>query len=572
MTDANPVSRTPSLLFFLALVLGTAQNISFVHKYAQTLACYNLGIDTATYDQLAWQIVQTGQIVIPIDQPPGFILFLSGLYQMFGHHFLPPKIIFCLMISAIAIGIWWLGRRFIGAYEGLIAGGLILFSPMFQAYAATLQYEIFITFLFLLTCLLFLWGTQTTASRQSALLLTAAACCAALCALTREVFVVVFPLLLVWSWVNWQGKQQARVQILLVTAVLFSLSVGAWIAWQYHTHGQLVPISNKGPSNFYIGNNPNANGTFNLHWAPVEEPKGWTFIREQPGAAFSLVRKKFFYFWGFEKDGWSMPTAAELWLSRVFLNSLPLDLMQTIARSGVPLLSFIGMGLVLYRPVLRKKLWLFPATIGMLLSIHLVLISSHRFAFPVFPYIFLFAAVAFVWIVQRMARQAGQYTRIGLGFGCAWAIVVLCVNPPSHFQIEAEELEGSPLSVLSDLQANNGHARFHAQTGQRQLLGLLPQELLPAGFFVMHFSVRSEMQQPQDILEVILSTYDTGVVCHQRLHWPISGHGYQPLSVSCPSIPQQISRLEVWTLGTASVWLDSVTIELGLESAPPDHS
>lgn len=564
-----------SSLLILAVVLATVQSIFFVRQYADTLACYNLQIDTATYDHFAWQIARTGDLSIPINQPPGFIVFLSGMYAVFGHDFLPPKIIFCLMISVIALGAWWLGHRYVGKDEGMVAGGLVLLSPMFRAYAATLQYEIVITFMLLLTCLLFLQGMQAASMRRTVVLLSAGACGAALCALTREVFLVVFPFFLVSVWMNWQADRRHRLPILFVMVGLFGCIVGAWILWQYYAHGQLVPISNKGPFNFHVGNNPNANGTFNLGWVPVAEPKGWAFIREQPAAALGLAGKKFLYFWGFERDGWSVPGAAPIWLSRIFLGALPLNLLQTVAHAGIPLLSFLGMGLVLFRPGLRKHLWVFPSAIGVLLIVHLVLISSHRFALPVLPYIFLFAAVGLVWIGRQIRRYAGRHVPIALGcgcVGCVWLVGALLVNSPSHFHVEAEDVEGSPLTVVDDPRAQNGVSRFHAPGQTRQLLGLLPQELFPAGFFDMHFSVRSETQHPQEILEVIVSTYEQGIVCHQHLSWPGNGRGYQRLTMSCPRMPQRISRIEVWALGTAGVWLDAIDMEFGLETASSRHS
>lgn len=230
----------------------------------------------------------------------------------------------------------------------------------------------------------------------------------------------------------------------------------------------------------------------------------------------------------------------------------------------------MGMGLVLSRQEPRKQLWVFPVTIGVLLSVHLVLISSHRFAVPVLPYIFLFAAVGLVWIGRQTRQYAGRYMPMALGCGCVWLVGALLVNSPSSFHVEAEDLEGSPLTVVNDPQAHNGVSRFHAPSQTRRLLGLLPQELFPAGFFDMHFSVRSETQDHQEILEVVVSTYEQGIVCRRRLSWPANGHGYQQLMMSCPRMPQRISRIEVWTLGTASVWLDAIDMEFGLETAPSE--
>ena len=225
---------------------------------------------------------------MPVQQPPGFVLFLAGVYRFAGHDFLTPKILLVLMVSAIAAGTWWLGCCYVGVWEGLVAGGLVVVSPMFRAYAATLQYEIPVTLLFLVTCLLLFRGLRATPLRRSLLLFSAAACAAAACALTRESFLAVFPLLPIAVWTNWSGTRRHRLAVVCVMSGLFCFLVGCWIAWQYHTHGQLVPISNKGPFNFWIGNNPNATGLYNLHFGPLGRPWGWAFIQEQPADALAF--------------------------------------------------------------------------------------------------------------------------------------------------------------------------------------------------------------------------------------------------------------------------------------------
>lgn len=120
--------------------------------------------------------------------------------------------------------------------------------------------------------------------------------------------------------------------------------------------------------------------------------------------------------------------------------------------------------------------------------------------------------------------------------------------------------------MVRDPLAGNGTALFGGQTGERLRFGLLSSERFPAGFFVAHFSVRSNSPTAQDILEFSVTGYGRDVTCRERLAWTGGRGGYRRLSVSCPYLPRQISRVEVWTLGTADVWLDDVSIEFGLQT------
>ena len=67
----------------------------------------------------------------------------------------------------------------------------------------------------------------------------------------------------------------------------------------------------------------------------------------------------------------------------------------------IPVLGLTGMGLMLRRPELRQTLWMLPATIGVVLIVHVVLIATYRFAMPILPYVFLFAA----WCWYGSARR-----------------------------------------------------------------------------------------------------------------------------------------------------------------------
>ena len=148
-----------------------------------------------------------------------------------------------------------------------------------------------------------------------------------------------------------------------------------------------------------------------------------------------------------------------------------------------------------------------------------------------------------------------------------WMAVAAFTQPPGTlFRVQAVELEASPTTVVRDPLAGNRTVLFRGQTGERRLLGMLSSERFPAGFFVAHFLVRSNGPARQDILELSVTGYDGGVTCRRAIAWTGNQRGYRRLSASCPYLPRQISRVEVWSLGTADIWLDDVSIEFGLKN------
>src|SRR5687768_13929100 len=100
-----------SMIFLVSLVVGSWSNLQFVRKQGEALAVYNLGIDTATYHELAITFAQSGNLRhVGPDQPPGFIVGLGVLYRFFGPSTLTAKVVFCVLITLTAAMTYWLGR------------------------------------------------------------------------------------------------------------------------------------------------------------------------------------------------------------------------------------------------------------------------------------------------------------------------------------------------------------------------------------------------------------------------------------------------------------------------------
>jgi Dolichyl-phosphate-mannose-protein mannosyltransferase len=364
------------------LLAVTALNIRLALRTKDALACYNLGIDTDKYDGAARRIASTGVVDVPTLQPPGYILYLALLYRLLGPRVIVPKLLACAMVLGLSVGVWAYGRRFVGEGAAFAGAVLTITSPVFRAYASTLQYEVLAAFLFSASIAVVLAATHGSTRRRRFVSLSAASILCVVTTLTRETFLVVFPVLLLYVAVSTKGEKRERTEMVTAMAVIFVAVLGSWSVWQHRRTGQWVLVSQKGPLVLQFGNNPNANGTYNATLKPVVSPAGWEFIQARPWMAAKLAVRKFVYFFGFLKDGWNVPRASALLIARLTFGAVSLVVCEALARSTASVFALGGAVVILATRRLRRELWVLPAVIGATLGLHVVSISSHRFAIP----------------------------------------------------------------------------------------------------------------------------------------------------------------------------------------------
>lgn len=414
------------VLFGLSLPLGDVLASS-----DRLSASSSLQVDAATYDALAASLAGGASWrTIPVRQPPGFVAILAAIYAVFGHSYLAAKLLlWACLIAATALAAW-LARAVWGPRAAWTAALLTATAPALRHYTGTVQYEVLVAAQLLAALAVLTMAVH--ARRRRALLawtLLAAITTAAL-VLTREVFAGVVPILAVWLGVQTRRHVGAgRAGVLGAAFLVLALApAGWWSAAQSSREGALVLMSDKGPVTFALGNNPRASGTYD-HEA-IAQPSGLRFVRERPQAALAVFARKAMYFWGVIRDPWNVPRPAGLWLYRATGGMIPLDVSLPLARGGWVLLACLG-GLVAFmRGGAWRQWWIVPAVIGAVWTAHVLTLSSHRFAVPILPLAFVFAAGpvsaaaagAARWLSQAPWRVAGAIAVSVLAVAFQWLV------------------------------------------------------------------------------------------------------------------------------------------------------
>jgi 4-amino-4-deoxy-L-arabinose transferase-like glycosyltransferase len=265
--------RQKLLICIFLLVLGLIPRVGYaiVHRNDP------LDGDEVEYDALAWGLSQTGSYnsqpgfsllyYAPWNEPtafrpPGFPAILSITYTLFGHDYLPARILLAL-ISALAAPLVFLIAIEIykhGLYA-LIAGAIWALWPASIYYIGTASYRLLsegASIFFLLLMLLLLVVSYRKASLW---LMAGAGVATGLGVLMRGTLQVVIGLALLWVLITWKGYGWRKaVLALIVLAVSFIVTIAPWLARNYAKVGVLSVATQSDV--FFFGNNAWARGSF----------------------------------------------------------------------------------------------------------------------------------------------------------------------------------------------------------------------------------------------------------------------------------------------------------------------
>ena len=260
----------------------------------------------------------------PYFRAPLYPWLLGVVYWLFGaDNALAPRIV-QTVLGALSCGMLFLiGREVFGRTAGIIAGLAAATYWIFLYYDAELLIPVLIVFL----DLVLLWLLLRTRERPRPLSWAACGVVLGLSAIARPNILLFAPALVVWILVLHGGRWRRGVGYAACLFVGCMLPILPVTIRNYIVGDELVLIASQGGVNFYIGNNPQADGMSAVikgdptEWWPCYEAQiaraegavgralaasevsrwyaaeAWRFMREQPGRAALLLLKKLGYFW-----------------------------------------------------------------------------------------------------------------------------------------------------------------------------------------------------------------------------------------------------------------------------------
>lgn len=532
-------------------------SLSYVTTFRTRISVLpSLQVDASTYDTIALELANTWSLdAIPPLQPPGFVAFLATIFTAFGHSWIAGRVALwvCLVLATVSSA--FLARAmYRSELAGWFAALLCAASPALRAYAGTLQYELLAAVLLLFI----VWASWRITEGRSGdfkrrvIVVASLGAGMGLSILTREVFVAIVPVVGLYLYARLapaEGPLRAALLTFVCIACASSLPIG-WSALQSARMGRVVTVSEKGPLVMAFGNNPAANGTFNAPLTGVPEPSGWRFITANPRTFAWLAGRKAMYFWGLLRDGWNVPRSSGVAIANASGGALPLQWILPWVRGGSLLVLFLT-ALLLWRRHVWAAWWFVPATVLAIMTVHVITVSSYRFAIPVLP---LVIAIVAGPIARMMAAVSHRRRARTVAIGALLFVVLMQLRAwPLVYELSAAEFDGVAAANRTDERTGETVRFADAAPGRRAAL-LLVDEYLPAGAFSIELFVRTERMELEpgtSVLRVTVATLDGVTACERTVSARELGPPDTPVTVPCSLSVGGPSTFVVETLGVA---------------------
>ena len=349
---------------------------------------------------------------------PFYPYFLALVYKIFGHGYLIPRLIQHLLGACSCVLVYLLAKRLYNRATAIIAGLIASTYGILIYFESELLLDSFLVF-FDTFLILYLLKAAENPKKWRWLI---GGVILGLSALTRPN--VLFCIPFIWLWIYLSFKGRITIKTFLAHSAIFLLGVIVLVApvtvRNYLVGKDLVLIASQGGINFYLGNNPRADGVsaifYGADWQyrdfqftaqkemgrtlkPSEisnyyYKKGLEFILGQPAKSLPLFVKKIYLFW----NKFEISNNQDIYFFRRYsslMRILPLGfwLIGPLAFTGI-LIS------------IREKRRIFLPlvfVVSYMITVILFFVPA-RFRLPVIPFLIIFSSFAIYWLVSQLIR------------------------------------------------------------------------------------------------------------------------------------------------------------------------
>jgi len=482
----SKVSR--HFLFWLILVLALALLLRIAHWLAvgQQPFFAQLIMDSWEYDRWAVQIAGGDWIGKEVFfQAPLYPYVLALLYALFGHHLVAAYVFQILAAVAGAYALYRAAGIMLGRVHGLLAAGLAALYGVFIFYdVQILKESLAVTLVSFL-----LWALASARATGKSRTWFVAGLLCGLIALLRENMLLVIPFLCLLTlgaggrrlgWHRRSGALLGGAALILLPVAVRNGLVG----------GVFLPTTFQAGTNFYIGNNAAANGTYRpivpgkqmpefernepvriaereagRNLSPSEVSGFWMrrgldWAKRHPADFLKLQVRKFLLFWSW----YEWPDAVDYYYVKSVSPVLGLPLLEF---GTVFLLALAGLWLGRRRwSALLPLLVFIPA--WMAATIIFFLFSRYRLL--AVPPLIVLASIPVAAVLERLKKKRDLLT-----FGILAVLAAACLAPHLMPFEPRRDLVEYNLGVIYEKRGADNEAEVHF----RRALEANPHDFLP---------------------------------------------------------------------------------------------
>lgn len=379
--------RFAAAVFVFALAVRLA--------YALPLPLDKLSPDAGSWMTPAWSVAQGAGFGETV-RPPGYVLFLAGIFAVFGKSVTAARAAHALLGAITCLFIYFTGRRMFSEWTGRLAALMLAFYPYSVAYSGDVLSETFLTFMLAASVLLTVRAAQEPGWKKAA----AAGAVFGLTALTKSTILPFFLLACLWLWWN-TGK--LRTGLIAGLAALAVILPWSYRNYAFYDKGYALPVNT--PWLMLYGSSCDTafwSETMGELDAPQSDaltenaiPKDWRYLMSLPAPERERISKQKALAWISENPDKFL---ALCWLRfkhfwRLYpMMAYPWQKYAAMATSGVYIpLALVGFLLSLRR---FRTTVLLAALFASYTAVHLFFVVVLRYRVPMDPYLMILAAYA----------------------------------------------------------------------------------------------------------------------------------------------------------------------------------
>lgn len=355
---------------------------------------------------------ETGQYRPTGDQLPVYPIVLAVVYHLFDSHLSSwiIKFIQAIFSSVTCVIIYLVALKLFSQRVATIAGFISVIYPVFIFNTQSIIPETLFTFWLALSVLYLIRLKQTLYLKHQVIV----GILIGITLLISNVAVPMVPFVGIWL-LTLNGTWDERFKRFLMVMATAFLIVSPWLARNYIAFREFPLMKTSAGINFWLGNNPDATGTFfqqsgermefnlpkpapeDFNLSETEQDKklyneAMTYVKDNPMHFARLFLKKLYYFLWFPPDN-LMSTEGRLY-KKLFKVPYGFILMSGAA------------GVILFLRRNAKETFLLCAIIFSVVVLYAIFIVGHiRYRMPIEPYMILFAAFAIGSLFDKYSRR-----------------------------------------------------------------------------------------------------------------------------------------------------------------------
>ncbi|MFH0931606.1 MAG: tetratricopeptide repeat protein [Candidatus Zixiibacteriota bacterium] len=380
---------------------------------------YSPTMDPLYHDLWAQSIAQGNWIGDQVFfRAPFYPYFLGILYKLFGHNYFIPRLLQHLIGSFSVILIYFLSRKLFNRKVACLSAFFAAIYGIFIYFENEFLLDFLLVFFGVLLILL-LYRTKENPKKSGFLL---AGLVSGLFAITRPNILIFIPFVLLWIFLLLKFDLKKKLVYSLFFLLGFILLIIPVSFRNYLVGKDFVLISSQGGINFYIGNNPEADGTsaflppygddweyqdavYEVQKATNKLPqpsevsdyyfkKGMDFATHSPAKFLSLFIKKLYLFW----NSFEISNNQDIYFFRRY------SALIRILSLGFWLIGPLSL-LGIAHSLKSWKRYFLPLSFIFSYSFSVLLFFvSSRFRLPVLPFLIIFSSFAIIQLYEFIRR------------------------------------------------------------------------------------------------------------------------------------------------------------------------